>query len=168
MQANPSYAGKPMKKSKFSLNRNDQALSALVQSSNKRTLALWPIECVERVLSFFTRDDPEDNRPQQALDTLRNWLDTGKFSMSVIRTASLNSHAAAHEIEVDSPARSAARAAGQAVATAHVPAHALAAASYAQQAGHRAADPDKSESAVAEEARWQYQRLIELNAGKKD
>ena len=168
MQANPSYAGKPMKKPKFSSNQKDQALSTLVQSSDKRILALWSIGCVERVLSFFTRDYPEDNRPQQELETLQNWIDIGKFSMSVIRTASLNSHAAAHEIEVDSPVCFAARAAGQAVATAHVPAHALAATNYAQQAVHRAADPDKGESAVAEEARWQYQRLIELNAGKKD
>ena len=157
-----------MKKPRFSLNRKDQALSALVQSSNKRILALWSIECVERVLPIFTQDYPEDNRPQQALETLQNWIDTGKFSMSVIRTASLNSHAAAREIEVDSPARSAARAAGQAVATAHTPAHALAAASYAQQAVHFAADPEKAESAVAAEAQWQLQRLIELNAGEKD
>lgn len=157
-----------MKKPKFSLNRINQALSALVQSSDPRILARWAIECVERVLHFFTQDYPEDNRPQQALDTLQNWIDTGQFSMTVIRTASLNSHAAAREIEIDSPARSAARAAGQAVATAHVPAHALGAANYAQQALHLADDPDKAESAVAEEAKWQYQRLIELNSGKKE
>ena len=152
MQANPSYAGKPMKRPKFCSNQKGQALSTLVQSSDKRILALWSIGCVERVLPFFTQNYSKDNRPQQALETLQNWIDTGKFSMSVIRTASLNSHAAAREIEVDSPARSAARAAGQAVATAHVPAHALAATNYAQQAVHRAVEPDKAESAVAAEA----------------
>jgi hypothetical protein len=82
--------------------------------------------------------------------------------MSVIRKASLDSHAAAREVEEDNAARSAARAAGQAVATAHVARHAYGSAIYAQQAIHRATD---SSDAVAKERDWQYQRLRDLGDG---
>ncbi|MDQ6834355.1 MAG: hypothetical protein M3008_13245, partial [Chloroflexota bacterium] len=81
------------------------------------------------------------------------------FTMSVIRKASLDAHAAARDVGEDSPARSAARAAGQAVATAHVPRHALGPAIYGQQAIYRATD---SEDAVKRERNWQYQRLLRL------
>ena len=86
-----------------------------------------------------------------ALETLRSWIKTGVFGMSVIRGASLASHAAAREVGEDNAARSAARAAGQAVATAHVPAHSLAAALYALQAVHRAANPTQAAAAVAKD-----------------
>ena len=157
-----------MKKYHFTLNRKDANLQALVQSSDQRTLASWAIACVERVLPYFDQAYPTDYRPQQALNTLQNWIQTGQFTMSVIRSASLNAHAAAREIELESPARSAARAAGQAVTTAHVPAHALAAANYALQAICFASDPETAEAAVASEAHWQYQRLIELTSGNKN
>ncbi len=86
-------------------------------------------------------------------------MNTGVFTMSVIRKASLDAHAAARDVGEDSPARSAARAAGQAVATAHVPRHALGPAIYGQQAIYRAT---ASEDAVKRERNWQYQRLLRL------
>ena len=152
-----------MKKPKFSLAHRDDSLIELVQNTDQKTLAVWAVACVERVLPFFKEPYPKDSRPRQALTTLQEWIETGEFLMSIIRGASLATHAAAREVEVNSPAQSAARAAGQAVATAHVPTHALAAALYAQQAVHRAARNEDAANAAANERDWQYQLLLRLN-----
>ncbi len=114
------------------------------------------------MLPYFTQQFPDDPRPQQALDTLQAWIDTGQFKMAVIRKASLDSHAAAREVGEDSPARSAARAAGQAVATAHVPTHSIGPAVYALQAIHRASSDSEAEAAIRRELEWQSQHLLEL------
>lgn len=135
----------------------------LMGRSDHRALAAWAIECAERVLPYFEASYPADDRPRQALDTLRAWIATGAFKMAVIRGASLGAHAAARDVGEDNPARSVARATGQAVATAHVPSHALGAALYAQQAIHRATDPAGAAAAVAAERDWQYQRLVEIS-----
>jgi len=134
----------------------------LVRKADHQTLAVWAIDCVERILPYFEDKYPEDLRPRQALESLQDWINTGVFKMAVIRKASLDSHAAAREVGEDNAARSAARAAGQAVAAAHVPAHSLAAANYALQAIHRAVNPSEAEAAIAEERDWQYRHLLEL------
>ncbi|MAS38242.1 MAG: hypothetical protein CL610_29870 [Anaerolineaceae bacterium] len=151
-----------MKKSRFSLVRNDAAMDALVSQTDHQTLAVWAKACAGRVLHYFEDQYPNDRRPQQALDTLQAWIDTGVFRMAVIRKASLDSHAAAREVGEDNPARSAARAAGQAVATAHVITHAPGAAIYAQQAIHRATNAAAADAAVTSERDWQYQHLLAL------
>lgn len=122
------------KQPKFSLNRNDGPMEALMKGTDKRILAVWATDCAERVLPYFEDDYPEDPRPRNALTALHEWIATGVFHMADIRTASLASHAAARKVGEDDAARSAARAAGQAVATAHVATHSLGAALYAQQA----------------------------------
>lgn len=151
-----------MGKSKFSLTYKDEALAALIRKTGRKTLAVWAMDCVERVLPYFEENCPEDSRPRQAIEALQAWINTGVFKMAEIRRASLASHAAAREAGQDNAARSAARAAGQAVATAHVPTHALGAASYALQAVHWAASAADADAAVAKEREWQYQRLLEL------
>ena len=151
-----------MKRPKFSINHKDDEMQKLVSQTDQKTLALWAIDCAERVMPYFEDKFPKDRRPRQALETLKNWIATGEFKMSVIRKASLDSHAAARDVGTDSPARSAARAAGQAVATAHVPRHAYGPAVYAQQAVFRASEPAEAEAAVANERDWQYKRLLEL------
>lgn len=148
-----------MTQSGFSLTRNDDAMMALVSSTDQKTLARWAIDCAERVLPCFEENYPQDQRPRQAIETLKTWLDTGVFRMAGIRKASLDAHAAARDVGEDSPARSAARAAGQAVATAHVPRHAYGPAIYAQQAIYRATG---SLDAVVRERDWQYQHLLAL------
>ena len=153
-----------MVRGKFSLTHKDEELVELIKNTGQKTLAVWAIDCAERVLPYFEEMYPQDPRPRQALETLQAWIDTGVFRMAVIRKASLDSHAAARDVGEDSPARSAARAAGQAVATAHVPRHAYGAAIYAQQAVYRASDPSEADAAAAKERNWQYQRLLELRA----
>jgi len=151
-----------MKNKIFSLNFKDEDLRMLILQTNHRTLAMWAIDCVKRVLPYYKQAFPDDPRPQCALGTLQEWIETGQFNMKTIREAALASHAAAREVGEDNPARSVARAAGQAVATAHVPTHALAAANYALQAIHRAHLEDEPNHAVANERAWQYQRLVDL------
>ena len=152
-----------MKKPRFSLVRKDDAMVELMRKTDHKLLAVWAIDCAERVLPYFEEKCPEDDRPRKAIETCRAWINTGVFKMAVIRGASLSAHSAAREVGEDSPARSAARAAGQAVATAHVPAHSMGAAIYAQQAIHRAASAEDADAGVARERDWQYQRLVELS-----
>jgi hypothetical protein len=151
-----------MKKSKFRITLKDEEMVELVNKTDQKTLAVWAIDCAERVLPHFEEKFPDDHRPRQALETLQTWINTGVFKMAVIRKASLDSHAAAREVGADNAARSAARACGQAVATAHVPTHAIGAQLYAQQAILRAANPADADAAVAKERDWQYQHLLEL------
>jgi hypothetical protein len=151
-----------MEKSKFSITRKDEEMLELVSKTDHKTLALWAIDCAERVMPYFEEKYPQDHRPRQAIETLKTWIDTGVFKMAVIRKASLDAHAAAREVGEDSPARSAAHAAGQAVATAHVPRHAYGPAIYAQQAIRRATNPTDADAAIAKERDWQLQHLLDL------
>ncbi|MFH1424794.1 MAG: putative immunity protein [archaeon] len=153
------------KKTKFSLARyrNDERIVALVKKTDSKTLAIWAIDCAERVLPYFEKEYPKDYRPQKAIETLKTWVDTGVFKMGVIRKASLDSHAAARAAGEDTAAHSAARAAGQAVATAHVSPHSIGSAIYALQAIHRATNSSDTDDAIAKEQEWQYQHLVWLS-----
>lgn len=157
-----------MKKPKFSLAHKDEEMLELIKNTDHKTLAVWAIDCAERVLPFFEEKYPKDRRPRQAIETLQAWINTGVFKMAVIRKASLDSHAAARKTGEDDPARSAARACGQAVAAAHVPRHAYGPAIYAQQAVHRAADPLAANTAAAKERDWQFQHLLDLRSDRQN
>lgn len=123
-------------------------------------MAAWAADCADRVLPFFEKVYPEDDRPRKALEACRTWIITGVFSMTGIRGASLAAHAAAREAKDHAAACFAARAAGQAVATAHVSQHAFGAAYYALRAV-AAADPAGGGVHVAKEREWQSGRLPE-------
>ena len=151
-----------MEKSKFSVTHKDESMVELMRKTDQKTLAVWAIDCVERVLPYFEEKYPQDNRPRKAIEALQAWINTGVFKMADIRKASLASHAAARDVGEDNAARSAARAAGQAVATAHVPTHSIGAANYALQAIHRATHAADADAAIAKERDWQYQHLLEL------
>ncbi len=153
-----------MKRTKFSLAHYKDELVEPVGKTDHKTLAIWAIDCTEHVLPYFEEEYPEDHRPRQAIETLQTWIKTGIFSMTVVRKASLDSHAAARAVGEENAARSAARAAGQAVATAHVPTHSIGAAIYALQAIQRAANASDADTAVAKERDWQYQHLLALAA----
>ena len=149
-----------MKKSKFSITEKDKSMVELVNKTDHKILALWAIDCVERVLPYFEDKYPNDNRPREAIKTLRKWISDGVFTMKDIRKASLDAHAAARDVVEDNAARSAARAAGQAVATAHVPTHSIGAANYSLQAINIATH--FSDTSLTKERDWQYQHLKEL------
>lgn len=121
---------------------------------DQRLMATWAGDCAERVLPFFERAYPKDDRPRKAIAACRTWVRTGVFKMADIRGASLAAHAAARDAKENQAACFAARAAGQAVATAHVPQHAFGGAYYALKA-IAAADPIHAEVKVAKELNWQ-------------
>jgi hypothetical protein len=123
-------------------------------SDDQAALAVWALDCAERVLPLFERSYPEDMRPRSAINVGREWVSTRVFSMSAIRAASLSAHAAAKAVKADCAACEAAHSAGQAVATAHVPQHAYGAAYYALKA-IIADRPDLAEHLVSEEMAWQ-------------
>lgn len=152
-----------MKQSEFTLTGNrDPRIMAIIGKTDHKVIGIWAADCAERVLPWFEQKYPEDARPRNALQALRDWIATGTFRMAVIREASLDSHAAARDVGEDNAARSTARAAGQAVATAHVASHAVGAAIYALQAVFRNAGPVGAEAAVAKEREWQYRHLLGL------
>lgn len=129
--------------------------------NDHRALGLWAAQCAEHLLPCFEEKYPEDTRPRDAIRTLREWVQTGAFSMAVIRGASLAAHAAAKKVKKeDKVANFAAHAAGQAVATAHVPTHALGPVLYSIQLV-AALRPTDVKAAVAREREWQTQRLPE-------
>ena len=125
---------------------------------DQKSLATWAADCAERVLPFFEKACPDDDRPRMALEACRAWVRTGVFKMADIRRASLDAHAAARDAKENDAACFAARAAGQAVATAHVPRHAFGAAYYALKVA-AAAKPGNAEAAVAKELKWQTRHL---------
>jgi hypothetical protein len=128
-------------------------------AEDHKALALWAADCAEHVLPYFEENYPEDTRPREAIRILREWVKTGKFSMPVIRGASLAAHAAARKVKDADPAACfAARAAGQAVATAHVPTHAFGAALYALKT-LVAAQPADVNATLVREQDWQFRHL---------
>jgi hypothetical protein len=125
---------------------------------DQRSLATCAADCAERVLPYFEKAYPRDDRPRKAVEACRTWVRTGVFKMADVHGASLAAHASARQAEEDNAACFAARAAGQAVATAHVPQHAFGAAFYALKA-LAAADPANAEVKVAREHDWQSRHL---------
>ena len=81
----------------------DERIAPLVGVTDHKLLGIWAKNCAERVLPYFEAQFPADDRPRRALEALQAWTDTGKFSMAVIRKASLDAHAAAREVGEDNP-----------------------------------------------------------------
>jgi hypothetical protein len=125
---------------------------------DQKLMATWAADCAERVLPFFEKVYPKDDRPRTAIKACRAWVHTGEFTMTEIRGASLAAHAAAREAKENNAACFAARAAGQAVATVHVPQHAYGSAYYALKAV-ATAYPANAEVETAKERNWQSWRL---------
>jgi hypothetical protein len=56
---------------------------------DQRSLATCAADCAERVLPYFERAYPKDDRPRKAIEACRTWVRTGVFKMADIRGASL-------------------------------------------------------------------------------
>jgi hypothetical protein len=141
----------------------EKQIADLAGKTDHKTLAAWACDCAERVLPYFEKIYPEDDRPKMAIEAGRAWVRTGVFRMADIRKAALDAHAAARNAKAagQDAACFAARAAGHAVATAHIDAHAFGGADYAIKATV-AANPPNAEINTTKERNWQYQHLIEL------
>jgi hypothetical protein len=121
-------------------------------------LAHWSLDCAQRVLGLFEQIAPNDVRPKQALETGREWVRTGVFSMSVISGASLAAHAAAREVKLVPLACFGAHACRQVVETAHVAQHAYGATYYTLKA-LAASNPQDAAQLVTAEFDWRALRL---------
>jgi hypothetical protein len=127
-----------------------------LQDSDHHLLALWAADCAVHVLHLFEEVRPDDDRPRQAIESVRAWT-RGEITMSQSRAA--GGHAMAAARELSGAARFAAFAAGQAGVVAHVAAHELGAAAYAIKAVRAAAPHDKVEEAGRRECAWQRTQL---------
>src|SRR5262249_55455491 len=153
-----------MAKPKMVKSALDQQIADLVAKTDKKILVTWACECAERVLPYFEKKRPDDQRPRRANETARTWVRDGVFKMAAIRGASLAAHGAAREVRGDDAPRPAGRGgcAGQVVARTHVPTHAVAAAIYSATAIRDSVAASEGDAAVAKERQWQYQRLVAL------
>ncbi len=131
--------------------RSPQALT----EADRRIVAAWAADCVERVLGLFEAEAPGDTRPRDAIARLRAFA-RGELSIAEEIRRRFISGAAAREVSAPA-AVAVARAAGQAAAIPHMAAHALGAAAYAAKAAGLAA-PGRPE-AVDEEICWQLRHL---------
>lgn len=123
-----------------------------------RSLAIWATDYAEKILPFFEKAYPKDDRPRKAIEACRTWVRTGVFKMADIRGASLAAHAAARDAKENDAACFAARAAGQTAATPHVPQHAFGAFYYGFKAV-AAADPVYAEVKITKELNWLSRHL---------
>jgi len=131
--------------------RSPQTLS----EADRRLVAAWAADCVERVLGLFEAEAPNDDRPRTLVARTR------AFSRGELNTAEeirrrFTGGVGADKVK-DPAAMAAARAAGQAAAVCHMGAHALGAATYALEA-IGLANPDRPE-AVEDEIRWQLNHM---------
>jgi hypothetical protein len=105
-------------------------------SDYHKKFALISAREAERVIKYFEKEHPKDNRPRLAIKAIRDWaIGKKSLSMAEVRKLSLDSHAAARVCKTEA-AKFAARAAGQAVAVWHVPTHAMAVPYYVCKAIH--------------------------------
>jgi len=99
-----------------------------------KLFGLKAAEEAEKVLEFFERECPNNDRPRKAIEAIKAWAQNEReLDMKEVRKLSLDSHTAARGAKSNA-AKFAAHAAGQAVATWHVPTHALGAFGYAGRA----------------------------------
>ena len=127
-----------------------------LQDADHHLLAIWAADCAQHVLHLFEEMEPNDDRPQRAIELVRAWT-RGEVTMTQARTAAGHAMAAARVLS--GAAREAAFAAGQAAAVAHVAAHELGAAAYAIRAARAAADESERYEAGRLECQWQRAQL---------
>jgi len=137
------------------------ALRNLIDTQSKDTIRKWCLAYAEeKLLPVFEKHCPGDERPRNAVNTARAYLD-GKVKFPVVKNTILNEcHAAARELDANPIAQAAARAVGQGSAVVHTLTHSLGLYFYAAAAvaydriGLEATDDEYS--AIAEEVCLDY------------
>ena len=137
------------------------ALRNLIDTQSKDTIRKWCLAYAEeKLLPVFEKHCPGDERPRNAVNAARAYLD-GKVKFPVVKNIILNEcHAAARELDANPIAQAAARAVGQGSAVVHTLTHSLGLYFYAAAAvaydriGLEATDD--AYSAIAEEVCLDY------------
>ena len=107
-----------------------QSLVKLIETQSKSTLANWSVDYAEKVmLPLWSKNYPDDRRPQNALNAAREWL-SGAIKLPQAKAKILECHAAARESEGNPVAQAAARAIGQCSSTIHSATHCIGIALY--------------------------------------
>ena len=138
----------------FVVNELKKKISELVSKMDQVVLVTWACDCANHLLSLFEDKFPNDNRPREAIEAARAWVD-GKVKVSKVRSASLAAHAAARDAKAmgEENACFAARVAGHAAAIVHVARHAKGVTFYAAKINQK-------------ELVWQYEKLLEIKNKK--
>lgn len=102
------------------------ALMRLIDTQSKATICDWCIGYAEaNILPIFEKRCPNDDRPRNALNAARDYLD-GKVKFPVVKNIILNEcHAVARELDADPAAQASARACGQGAAVVHTLSHSI-------------------------------------------
>ncbi len=102
------------------------ALRYLIDTQSKDTIRKWCLDYAEqKILPIFERHYPDDNRPRNAVNAARDYLD-GKVKFPIVKNIILNEcHAAARELDDNPTAQAAARAVGQGSSVVHTLTHSL-------------------------------------------
>lgn len=132
----------------------EESIFDICEKSSHLELVMWAQDCAYHVLSYFEKENPNDLRPRDSIETITRWI-KGELSVGEVRKYAFSAHAAARDT-LNEKAMFAARAAGHAAATVHVKTHAIHASHYAIKIF------SFSEIEAKKEYLWQYKRLIEI------
>ena len=64
---------------------------------DQRLMAIWALDCAERVLFSFEAARPDDVRPRSAIEAGRDWVCSGQSKMAIICGVPFDAHAAAKD-----------------------------------------------------------------------
>ena len=107
-----------------------EGLMRLIETQSKETLANWAADYAEaHLLPIYTKQYPQDERPQLALDFARKWLQK-EVKLPEAKKYILGCHNAAAEAVANPAVQAAARAIGQAASSIHSAMHSLGLALY--------------------------------------
>ena len=153
---------------KFSLAKHDDELLAIIKpvkqySNEHKILALWAIDCLNRILPVFEEKYPNETVLKTAVSTLQKWIH-GKIKMWDARKYTYTVLALAKTMEKDDkPYSQIVRAASHCLATCHVPTHSEGTAMYVISA-IKLLNEGKGDvvSLMENERIWQINHLKEL------
>ena len=153
---------------KFSLSQHDDELFDIIkpvkQNSNEhKILAIWAIDCLNRILPLFENKYPDEKIPDTAVYTLKKWINA-EIKMWEARKYAYTVLALAKSIEKDDkPYSQIVRAASHCLATCHVPTHSEGTAMYVVSAIKHINKGKNNVVALMEDERiWQINHLKQL------
>ncbi len=153
---------------KFSLTKHDDELFDIIKpvkqySNEHKILALWAIDCLNRILPLFEMKYPNEIILKTAVGTLQKWIndeikmwDARKYTYTVLGLAKTME-------KDDKPYSQVVRATSHCLATCHVPTHSEGTAMYVVSAIKLINKSKGDVVALMENERiWQINRLKEL------
>lgn len=148
---------------KFSLTKHDSEIQDLISKTDQKILALWAIDCLNRVFYIFEERYPDENIPQTAIKILNDWIND-KITMWEARKYCWTVLKLAREIEKeDKVCCQIVRATSHCLATCHVPTHAEGTAMYVISAiKYLNQENPNVTKLIEQERKWQIEHLLKL------